>query len=110
MFLNKFLFCIRNICFNIFNRVFTRKNMYKIGLIFIVGFTSRIGINYLLGINVFVDYLNIVSLVYYGFMSCFSGVVYNLTEIGYADISFIIRTFTYFLILILIMKGIKNCF
>ena len=49
-----------------------KNNFLKIIIIFVVGLVFRVGISYLLGINVFVDFLNVVSLGYYGFMSCFS--------------------------------------
>jgi len=58
-------------CVNIFTRVFTLKNIRKIFIVFLVGFSCRVGIHFFLGINVFMDYLNFVSFVYYGFMSCF---------------------------------------
>src|SRR5207253_8266044 len=57
--------------FNISKRIITNKKFQKIVLIFVVGFTSRLGVNYFLDVNVFVDFLNVVSLVYYGFMSVF---------------------------------------
>jgi hypothetical protein len=40
-------------------------------VIFVVGFVSRVLVNYLWGVNVFVDYLNSISIGYYGFMAIF---------------------------------------
>ena len=41
------------------------QNFLKIWLIFFIGFTTRFAVNYYLDINVFTDYLNIVSILYY---------------------------------------------
>lgn len=40
-------------------------NFPKVLLIFVIGFTTRFLINYYLGVNVFVDYMNLISIVYY---------------------------------------------
>lgn len=56
---------------NFLCRFFTKINLSKVIIIFVVGFTSRLFINYFYGINVFVEFTNIVSLVYYSFMSLF---------------------------------------
>ena len=47
-------------------------------VIFVVGFVSRVLVNYLWGVNVFVDYLNSISLGYYGFMAIFVVLVNEL--------------------------------
>jgi len=47
-------------------------------VIFVVGFVSRVLINNYVGVNVFVDYLNSISLGYYGFMAIFVVLVNEL--------------------------------
>src|SRR6266536_1156133 len=88
MFLSRFLnkFCC--MCVNIFTRVFTLKNIRKIFIVFLVGFSCRVGIHFFLGINVFMDYLNFVSFVYYGFMSCFTGFIFDLSKISFNVFNF----------------------
>ena len=58
--------------FNIlFKRLFNKVTFTKVIIIFVVGLFSRVLINYFYGVNVFVDYTNLISLYYYGFMSLF---------------------------------------
>jgi hypothetical protein len=52
-------------------KIFSRLNTIKILVIFVVGFVSRVLVNYFWDVNVFVDYLNSISLGYYGFMVIF---------------------------------------
>jgi hypothetical protein len=47
-------------------------------VIFVVGFISRVLVNYFWDVNVFVDYLNTISLTYYGMMSIFIVLVNEL--------------------------------
>lgn len=58
--------------------VFNRLNFSKVLVIFVVGFVTRVLINYVYDINVFVDYLNTISLTYYGMMSIFIVLVNEL--------------------------------
>jgi len=58
--------------------VFNILNLSKVLVIFVVGFVTRVLINYVYGINVFVDYLNSISLGYYGFMAIFVVLVNEL--------------------------------
>jgi hypothetical protein len=58
--------------------VFNRLNFSKVLVIFVVGFVTRVLINYVYDINVFVDYLNSISLGYYGFMAIFVVLVNEL--------------------------------
>lgn len=68
----KFIKLIYNISFSsLWNRIFNRLNLSKVLVIFVVGFVSRVLVNYLWGVNVFVDYLNSISIGYYGFMAIF---------------------------------------
>jgi hypothetical protein len=78
-----FLSRLRVVCVNIFERVFILKNIRKILIIFFIGFSFRFGINYFLDINVFLGYLNAVSLTYYGFMYYFSVFFFELPRIGF---------------------------
>lgn len=55
----------------------------RILVIFAVGLVSRVGINYACDINVFKEYTNVVSLIYYGFMACFVGYISDLPNIGF---------------------------
>jgi hypothetical protein len=47
-------------------------------VIFVVGFVSRVLVNNFWDVNVFLDYLNSISLGYYGFMSIFVVLVHEL--------------------------------
>jgi hypothetical protein len=44
---------------------FNKSNLIKISVIFFIGFVSRIIINEYFGINVFLDYANYISILYY---------------------------------------------
>jgi hypothetical protein len=75
----KFIKFIDNISFtSLCNRIFNRLNFSKVLVIFMVGFVTRVFINYVYDINVFVDYLNSISLGYYGFMAIFVVLVNEL--------------------------------
>jgi hypothetical protein len=52
-------------------KIFSILNTIKILVIFVVGFVSRVLVNYFWDVNVFVDYLNSISIGYYGFMAIF---------------------------------------
>jgi hypothetical protein len=56
---------------NLFKRLFNKVTFTKVIIIFVVGLFSRVFINYFYGVNVFVEYTNVISLYYYGFMSLF---------------------------------------
>ena len=75
----KFIKFIDNISFScLWKRIFNRLNLSKVLVIFMVGFVTRVFINYVYDINVFVDYLNSISLGYYGFMAIFVVLVNEL--------------------------------
>lgn len=57
--------------FSFFIRFFTFKNFLKIISIFSVGLLGRVFINEVFHINVFVDYSNTFSIVFYAFMSVY---------------------------------------
>lgn len=71
----------------------------KILLIFIVGFISRILVNYIYDVNVFKEYTTSISLVYYSCMACFVGIVNELPKISVNVLDFsIIRKAFQFLV------------
>jgi hypothetical protein len=61
------------------NKIFNKPNLNKILIIFIVGFTSRIFINYIYNVNVFIDYFNKISIIYYVLMSMFTVLIHEVT-------------------------------
>jgi len=61
-------------------KIFNKKSIIKIFIIFIVGFIIRIIVNYVYNINVFIDYTNIISIIYYYFMAFF---VVTINEVIY---------------------------
>ncbi len=69
---------------NLWNRNINRLNLSKVLVIFVVGLVSRVLVNNFWDVNVFVDYLNSISLLYYGFMSIFVVLVNEL--FSYIDI------------------------
>lgn len=60
-------------------KIFNKKSIIKIFIIFIVGFIIRIIVNYFYNINVFIDYTNIISIIYYYFMALFVVVINEIT-------------------------------
>jgi hypothetical protein len=48
-----------------FTNIFNLSNIIKILIIFLIGFASRIIINYSLGVSVFLDYTHYISMLYY---------------------------------------------
>ncbi len=50
-------------------KVFNKKNLIRIFILFIIGLSSRLFINNYFNINVFIDYLNPISLIYYTIMA-----------------------------------------
>jgi hypothetical protein len=79
--LNKF----KLVCLSIQNKlpiflgkIFTKSNLNKVIIIFIVGFISRVFIVNIYNVNVYFDYFNCISILYYSFMSCFIVVVHEL--------------------------------
>lgn len=55
----------------------------RILIIFVVGFLSRSLVNMVFEINVFKDYMNCISLIYYGLMAVFTSYVYELPCISF---------------------------
>ena len=67
--------------------IFTPVNISTILIVFILGFFTRFSVNYFFHINVFVDYLSSVSIIYYSLLSCF--IVFIRDFLSYYSISFI---------------------
>jgi hypothetical protein len=78
---NKFSF------FDLLSRIFNKLNLNKFLIIFIVGFTSRLFINYIYNVNVFIEYFSKVSIIYYVLMSMFIVLIQEI--ITYFDINII---------------------
>jgi len=65
---------------NILAKIFTKSNIKKILIIFIVGLISRIFVNYMYNINVFISFLNYISLTYYLIFSIFIVLVHGIVD------------------------------
>ena len=85
-------------------RIFTKSNISKVIIIFIVGFVSRIFVSYVYGVNVYFEYLHSISLKYYILMATFIviiGEIISYFEINIIPLSLInsyfiiIKGFTY---------------
>lgn len=61
-------------------KIFTKPNLNKVIIIFIVGFISRVFIVNIYNINVYFENLNTISILYYWCMSCFIVVVHELVN------------------------------
>ena len=61
-------------------KIFTKPNINKVIIIFIIGFISRVFIVNIYNINVYFEYLNIISILYYSCMSFFIVVVHELVN------------------------------
>src|SRR5882762_10945979 len=60
------------------SKVFNKPNINKILIIFLVGFISRIFINYIFDINVFVNCLSKISIFYFMSISMFTAVIHEV--------------------------------
>jgi len=69
---NKYKILLKKIFNYLKNRIFSKKTIISFFIIFFTGLFFRFIINNFLLIDVFKDYFNIISLLYYGFMSLFS--------------------------------------
>lgn len=67
-----------NIITSLLKRIFTPVNLSKVIIIFVVGFTSRYLINEYLGINVFTEYLTLISITYYSVFAAFIIFIHEL--------------------------------
>jgi len=88
-------------------RILTKPNLNKIIIIFIAGFISRVLIVYFYNVNVFFEYLNIISILYYSFMSFFIVIVHEVINYFEFNIipAFIIELYSIF---VNVIKNILN--
>lgn len=85
------------------DRIFNQENLTKVFIIFSVGFISRVLINYFYNINVFIEYTNIISYIYYIVMAFFTIFVHDFVSyLRCVNISYFNHIF------ILIIKGLNN--
>lgn len=82
------LFNFKNRLFHSYlvNKIFTKVNLYKFLIIFTVGIIPRAFVNYFGGLNVFLDFLHYISLLYYRTFSMFIVLVHDL--FNYTGFSF----------------------
>jgi hypothetical protein len=86
----------------ILGKIFTKPNLNKVIIIFIVGFISRVFIVKMYNVNVFFEYLNIISILYYSFMSFFIVIIHELINLfGFNIIPSYLLNFYSFLVNIL---------
>lgn len=89
--------------FFLFYKIFNKSNINKVIIIFIVGFISRALVCYFYGINVYIEYLNKISIIYYMYMALFIVIAGEL--ISYFEIniipSFVINYYDFVLNLII---------
>jgi len=88
-------------------KIFTKPNLNKVIIIFIVGFISRVFIVNIYNINVYFEYLSIISILYYSCMSFFIVVVHELVNYFEFNIipSYLLELYT---VVINIIKNIIN--
>lgn len=80
-------------------KIFTKVNFNKFLIIFTVGVISRAFVNNICGINVYVDFLHYISILYYIAFSIFIVVVHDVASYtGFSLISVFILDFLYFII------------
>lgn len=79
------------------DRIFNSSFLSKILIIFVLGFISRLLVNQIYNVNVFVDFVNIVSILYYIFMSVFITCVNTFVDLFGLNIipTFLIDFFNY---------------
>jgi hypothetical protein len=58
--------------------VWLKSHILKIGVIFFIGFITRVLVNLYLDVNVFVDFMNYISILYYLNMSCIIVYINNM--------------------------------
>lgn len=61
-------------------KIFNRSNLNKIILIFILGLLTRTFVYHIYNVNVFTDYLNTISLIYYTIFSMFIVLVHDIVD------------------------------
>src|SRR6266542_809393 len=63
------------------SRILNKQNINKILIVFIVGLTSRILVNWIYNVNVFTDYFNTISILYYMLMSIFIVLIHEIVTL-----------------------------
>ena len=63
------------------SRILNKQNINKILIVFIVGLTSRILVNCIYNVNVFTDYFNTISIIYYMLMSIFIVLIHEIVTL-----------------------------
>lgn len=90
------------------SRIFNKSNISKVVIIFSVGLVSRFLVDSYFNINVFIDYLNSISILYYFSMSIFRVFINELAS--YYDLniipSFILHFFNSLIELVESVKGL----
>ena len=100
---------IKNTAGGLLSIVFNKKNFNKIFFIFIVGFVSRFSLNNMYNINIFLNYFNYISILYYIFFSVFIVLVHEFVDYFSFSFSNIIYTsFVEFFGYIVRMFGLRN--
>lgn len=92
--------------FNLITKFCNRSNISKIIIIFIVGFVSRVLVVHFYGVNVYLEYLDIISFIYYALMAMFIVVLGEIISYSEFNIipSFILNSY------ILVIKVFINSF
>lgn len=67
-------------------KIFNRHNFTKIVIIFLFGLSSRFLVNYYLGVNVFTDFTNFISLTYYFGFSTFIVIIHEIVDLFHLSI------------------------
>lgn len=65
------------------NKIFNKSNIRKILIIFIVGFFSRMFLNYIYNVKIFVDFFYKISIIYYLFFFIFVVLVHEVIDYFY---------------------------
>lgn len=83
---------------NLLGKIFTLPNFNKMIIIFIVGFISRVLIVNFYNVNVYFEYTNIISLIYYSSMSFFIIIVHEFVNYFEFNIipSYILELYPFF--------------
>src|SRR5438477_7522017 len=76
----KFLNMVLNNVWLLFMRVLNKSNRMKMIFVFVVGFISRVFVNNVYNVNVFLDYLDQISLIYYLFFSLFIIIIHEFVD------------------------------
>jgi hypothetical protein len=97
--------------FSVLNKIFNKFNFNKFLILFMVGFVSRVLVGYIYNINVYLDSLSSVFIVYYICMSVFVVLVHEFVD--YFSFSFSFSNIIYtslieFIVYIVRMQGLMN--